>query len=250
MLRPFPLVNRLPLPARLPYQPRKPYIPQVRQETKAVTIAAGFRCSDGVVLCSDTQITQAAGKSYESKIYRINPEADCFLVYAGDVALIKEFVAELKDITANKFGREVVKAAKSHYRRFHDKFYTQAPKTEKAFTAIILTVREGETISLYAGSGRHFYPVENYVCFGTGAPVAEPLLGPTVFNEISTIQTDKLITKTAPRTFTEVFDSMTSKRGFIHETGALMGCETTAFSTAIPMPNQQLIRVPVTYRLF
>lgn len=98
MIRPFPLIQKL------PNLPRKPCIPFVRAECKSMTIAAGFNCKDGVVLCSDTQITQAAGESYESKIFCIKAEADCHLAYAGYAEFIKEFVAELKEIISGLLG--------------------------------------------------------------------------------------------------------------------------------------------------
>lgn len=112
-----------------------------------MTIAAGFRCQDGVVLCSDTQITQEGRKSHESKIFPINPSEDCFLVYAGYVGFIKEFVEELRKVTANQKGTKLVQVAKTHYRRFHHKHYTQAPKNERAFAYILMTVRGGRKLS-------------------------------------------------------------------------------------------------------
>jgi hypothetical protein len=47
----------LPLPQKFPYRDQKPYIPPQRKGVKAMTIAAGFRCKDGVVLCADTEVT-------------------------------------------------------------------------------------------------------------------------------------------------------------------------------------------------
>ncbi len=150
-----------------------------------MTIAAGFRCKDGVVLCSDTQITQVGGKSHESKIFSINPQAESFLVYAGYVGFIKEFVGDLKKIVAHEKTQGLVQQAKVHYRRFHNKHYTQAPKAERAFADIILTVRENGKIALYAGSGRAFYPVDNYESFGSGKPVAEPFFASFDFKQMS-----------------------------------------------------------------
>jgi hypothetical protein len=150
-----------------------------------MTIAAGFRCKDGVLLCSDTQITEEAGKSYESKIFPINPSADCFLAYAGYVGFIKEFVEELRKITAHEEGAKLIQVAKTHYKRFHHKHYTQAPKNERAFAHILMTVRVGNRIVLYGASGRQFYLVDKRESFGSGKPVVEPFFAPFDFCDLS-----------------------------------------------------------------
>jgi 20S proteasome alpha/beta subunit len=54
---------------RLPYQPRKPYIRPVPRKAKNMTIAAGIRCSDGFVLCADSEITEGSAKSDRIKIW-------------------------------------------------------------------------------------------------------------------------------------------------------------------------------------
>jgi 20S proteasome alpha/beta subunit len=161
--------------------PRKPYIQPDKREKKAMTIAAGFRCKDGVILCSDTQITQAAGKTYESKIFPIKDDADCLIAYAGDVGYIKEFVGELKEIAAKESNDKLIHIIRGHYRRFHHKNYTQAPRAERAFAQILVTVRKNNKIHLYAGDGRHFYPVDNRMSIGTGGPYLEPFFRDTDF---------------------------------------------------------------------
>jgi 20S proteasome alpha/beta subunit len=175
----------LPSPDRLPFQPFKPYIPPISEGASKMTIAAGFRCKDGVLLCSDMQITEDAGKSYESKIFSINPEADCFLAYAGCVGFIKEFVEELRKVTAHEVGTKLAQVAEAHYRRFHHRYYTQAPKNERAWAYILLTVREGDAIALYGASARQFYLVDERESFGSGKPVVEPFFAPFVFSDLS-----------------------------------------------------------------
>lgn len=151
-----------------------------------MTIAIGLACKDGVVLCSDTQITEAVGKSYESKIFCIDDEADCHLAYAGSTELIKEFVSEMRRLVKTEDRSKLARIIKRHYIRFHDKHFTKAPKAERAYVSIIVAIREGAKIVLYAGNGRMFYPIENKVCFGSGAPVVEPFFGATQFPELFT----------------------------------------------------------------
>jgi 20S proteasome alpha/beta subunit len=68
--------------------PRKPYPPRPKppKRKKPVTIAIGFKCQDGVVLCTDRQITDSVGamKYTEQKIYPIIGDTWCVVsAYAG-----------------------------------------------------------------------------------------------------------------------------------------------------------------------
>ena len=80
----------------VPIRPRKPY-PERRPRRhedrvpRAMTIAAGFRCKDGIVLCADTQISRGHTKYYEEKIY-VNDGQDFAVAFAvaGDISLVKE----------------------------------------------------------------------------------------------------------------------------------------------------------------
>jgi 20S proteasome alpha/beta subunit len=187
----------------LPNLPRKPYIhPGIEptKEARSMTIAAGFRCKDGEILCSDTQITQASGKTYESKIFPIKDDADCLLAYSGDVGYIKEFVGELKEIAAKESNDKLIHVIKSHYRRFHHKYFTQAPKAERAFAQILVTVNKDDKIYLYIGDGRHFYPVDNRQSIGTGGPYLEPFFRDTDFTTLFMDHAAKLIIYALQRT--------------------------------------------------
>ena len=61
---------------------------RVNKECRAVTIAVGILCSDGIALCADRQITDAAGLKYErNKILHkeIMPDhASLALTYSGN----------------------------------------------------------------------------------------------------------------------------------------------------------------------
>jgi 20S proteasome alpha/beta subunit len=51
-----------PLPTRKPYTPEKP------KGAKAMTIAVGFQCSDGIVLCADRQFTATGYYKYSGSV--------------------------------------------------------------------------------------------------------------------------------------------------------------------------------------
>jgi 20S proteasome alpha/beta subunit len=67
-----------------------------------VSIAIAVRCTDGIVLCADTQITWAGShKSYERKISAIGrdaPRACVVFAYAGNPELMKMFVENFSNI--------------------------------------------------------------------------------------------------------------------------------------------------------
>ncbi len=62
--------------------------PARTRRIKAMTIGLGFQCQDGVVLCSDRQITKDGGLKYHQRkdfcvYFRGNVEVNCAAVYAG-----------------------------------------------------------------------------------------------------------------------------------------------------------------------
>src|SRR5439155_10594495 len=67
---------------RLPYAERYFTPRHVREKPsdtlKLMTIAAGLRCRDGVVLCADSEIVSDGAKSYEAKLFCINWREECY----------------------------------------------------------------------------------------------------------------------------------------------------------------------------
>ena len=68
---------------RLPYAERyftPRHVKEKPSDTlKLMTIAAGLRCRDGVVLCADSEIVSDGAKSYEAKLFCINWREECYL---------------------------------------------------------------------------------------------------------------------------------------------------------------------------
>jgi hypothetical protein len=138
-----------------------------------VTIAVGFRCSDGVLLCADSQITYGSRKVYQAKIFKIQDGE--YLTYTGDTLLAKELVAALKEATKGITGAAAAKTARQVYTAFHREHYTAAPKAEKAHAEILCSVREGRSVNLFYGKGRHWVPIETYCALGIGEEHGEAL---------------------------------------------------------------------------
>lgn len=89
-----------PLPRKpVDFHPKPPYppSPQLAPRKEAVTIVVGFRCSDGIVICADRQITsEGAFKYHEPKISV--EEFDAFsavFAYAGLPGLAQEVHAKV-----------------------------------------------------------------------------------------------------------------------------------------------------------
>jgi Proteasome subunit len=138
-----------------------------------MTIAAGFRCKDGVILCADSEITLSQGKTYQSKLYIINRDQDCCLAYAGDVNFAKELVDIMRNATKGQEGKNLVDIARNIYRSFYRKHYTEQPKAEKTWATILMTVRDGRAISLFCAEGTHWFKVEEYQLLGVAREQGE-----------------------------------------------------------------------------
>jgi hypothetical protein len=166
----------------LPYPPK----PHQRRISKAMTIVAGFRCYDGVLLCADAEITLTQNKTYQAKIFKIQPDA--YLAYTGDVDFVRELVDILRRATAGRTGRDLLTEARRIYREFYRKHYTQPPKSEKTYAHILMTAREKDTIILCSGAGRHWSEVDDYQLLGIGREQGETLLRPLYEKSMGTGQ--------------------------------------------------------------
>lgn len=93
MVKPFPLVPSV----SLPKTPQKPHNPRDERKGRTLTIAAGFRCKNGVVLCADRLITHGGPDepgsfaSYETKVFAVENffSFSAIACGAGDASLIR-----------------------------------------------------------------------------------------------------------------------------------------------------------------
>jgi len=162
-------------------------VPIEPQQLKAMTIAAGFQCKDGVILAADTEISLGqTTKTRQSKLFVINKAQDCCLTYAGHVAFAQELVGVMRSATRGKEGKKLLEAARKSYRHFHNKYYTQPPKPEKSWADVLITLKEGQAVSLYCGQGRHWFKVDKYKLLGIGEEQAEAVVNPLYSGEPTT----------------------------------------------------------------
>src|SRR5271170_6684014 len=81
----------------LPNPSLKPYIRPNDRRNKVMTIAAGFKCSDGIVLCADSQMTASDGTKYNApKIFSYSEnQVDAVFAFAGSEVFSKMCIERL-----------------------------------------------------------------------------------------------------------------------------------------------------------
>jgi 20S proteasome alpha/beta subunit len=147
-----------------------------------MTIVAGFYCSDGVLLASDTLITLLGGigKKYESKIFEVNYDLGMFLTYSGDPDFAKEYANVLRQSCSGKSDSGALAAAKNISVQFYRNHFFDPPDDAKTYAAMLLTLRQGSSsVSLYSVTEKHFLKVsDRYVVLGIGQDQAESFFDP------------------------------------------------------------------------
>lgn len=143
------MIRPLPFPQKLPCRDQKPYIPPQRKGARAMTIVAGFRCTDGIVVCADQQISLPGFHKYhEAKISR---EADqewtsILFAYSGLPGLARE--AQEKMVRALR------------------------PHRAKITSALVGDVAD----EVLTGMGRQYAELELQLLIGTSAYLERPEL--------------------------------------------------------------------------
>lgn len=155
-----------------------------------MTIAAGFRCKDGIVLCADTEITLSVGKTYESKIFYPSERLGCHLTYCGSADFAKELVGDLQRTLASTTEDTALSVIKNAYKELFDQ--SCDPNDVNTWTSILVTLREKvngkDRVNLYAGRGRHFAPESRYATLGIGQDQSESLFNPLYSQDMTITQ--------------------------------------------------------------
>lgn len=155
--------------------------------SKAMTIAAGFRCKDGVVLCADSEITLGTGKTYQSKILPLSDALGCYLTYCGSADFAKELAGDLKRELAGISANVPLPRIKNAYKQLFEQSCN--PDNESTWTSILVTLREqvngNDRANLYAGRGRHFAPEAGYATLGIGQDQSEAIFNPLYASDMT-----------------------------------------------------------------
>ncbi len=75
--------------------PRPKLEPKRLPQVKAMTVAAGFLCSDGIILCADSEHSDEITKFQRSKVYRFGK--NLVLTGAGQISYIRMAFDKLSD---------------------------------------------------------------------------------------------------------------------------------------------------------
>jgi 20S proteasome alpha/beta subunit len=149
---------------------------------RPMTIAAGFCCMDGVLLGTDTLVTDGCTKTYENKVFECSQFGSYPLVLmagAGVFPRIKEFADRL--LTENTFtdsdtGEDVKHALR---KAIDSAWYRESVRmtNESGYNLdFIFAIKdlEGGTSLLHLCNA-DLYPIHQYCCVGNGAPIAKYL---------------------------------------------------------------------------
>jgi 20S proteasome alpha/beta subunit len=164
-----PTLRNLPLRKRVRYNP-------------GMTIAAAFRCADGVLLGADTLITDGYTKTHERKIFpcsRFGWYPSVQMTGAGSLPRIKSFAAKLNDDDA--FGdasscgdiqAAIDTAVKSDW--YQDAVSKTNAEHENMECLFAVKDDSGKTALLHLYNST-LYPIDYWQCIGTGGPVMKYL---------------------------------------------------------------------------
>jgi len=144
-----------------------------------VTIAAGFRCINGIVLCSDSQYTTWYGKYHGSKIFQFFPQNGVVLVaFAGVI----DYMGEVKERIAKNVDGFIVteESVRALVRCTLDSFLPREGEMFQILTAFSLDVCQAKICVSNRASDMNatFRRVEGYDLIGCGSsPLTHYLVG-------------------------------------------------------------------------
>jgi hypothetical protein len=136
-----------------------------------MTIAAGFRCQDGVILCADTQMTYGISKFEQSKLrfYNTIPTRPAF-VFAGDrdfssmaIRLIAKAIS-----TAGTERVDPIEAMSNTARKIYED-YLPFNDPERFELNALATLEFNKKRTLWLISGPVVSPVNQAECIGMGS---------------------------------------------------------------------------------
>jgi hypothetical protein len=118
-----------------------------------VTIAIGFCCNDGLVMCADRQITSATGfKSHERKISRASwYEQSILFSYAGDPDAARVLFAKIRETFKSEFDKSKARSTGYRAKAALEKIYTSR-HAKHLETLIGIRFRNGSSFHLFRTS--------------------------------------------------------------------------------------------------
>ena len=154
-------------------QPTYPSRPQRLNRRKSVTMAAGFCCSDGVVLCAETQLTHPEGlKENQSKLRKFEDGLVVAMTGAGTWDYMEMAFEKITDDLRRNGTQDLEglqDAVESNILNIYNNHIAAYPYEPKpGFSLIFGTWTNGKP-TIIKSSDTAVSRSDSFVCFGTGA---------------------------------------------------------------------------------
>jgi hypothetical protein len=157
--------------------------PLVGPKDKQMTIAAGFVCNNGVLLCADSEHTDWATKSNSAKVNTFKFEGGSVgYAYAGNDSLAISAIQTCQDKLATcvdpKKAVGILRGALEGEYRKHVLSHPSYSASSELSYSLLLSVRNQDGVSLYRSHETALQKIETFDCIGVGAPFARYLIQP------------------------------------------------------------------------
>jgi hypothetical protein len=166
-----------------------------------VTIAAGFKCSDGFVLCADTQESGQAFKRRVPKL-EMRPKAPaetdiCRMVVtgAGSSSFVDSLIEEMwsaangaKESRLDEVSGRVKNALIEHYRKIWSIYPKQTNPQLLPSASLIFAIWTRNGSELFLARDHDINPISTYGAVGCGDELAQYICEPLFVSQLNTRQ--------------------------------------------------------------
>jgi hypothetical protein len=179
----------LSLKPRPAFRPKSKRLPKVH----AMTIAAGFPCSDGLVLCADTQETiYSYAKVNTEKMRQLEtPSYNVVFTGAGDSGLLEMSAQLMKQALLRenpKGDREIERVLRDSWLEIFNRHlapYSQFPADEHPNPDLLIGVQYPTAAEFYRAYGTAFWQVHEPQCVGSGVVLGKSLIAQLFTNSMT-----------------------------------------------------------------
>lgn len=168
---------------RKPFPPRRPAPYSNPLRKKPMTIAAGFKYKDGILLCADREITEGASKYSCSKVFgeQIGPDVSLGFSFSGAmnyaVMAIQGIIAVVKSSHLTSHA-QIWLAIKDTIHEIYSDSIGRLPEYQQEtfqFSLLIAVYAEG-TVKLFTSENTAIIEENQYRCIGIGKDLAKYLV--------------------------------------------------------------------------
>jgi 20S proteasome alpha/beta subunit len=165
---------------------RPAFRPKFRRLPKEnlMTIAAGFICTDGIVLCADTQeVIYSYAKVNTEKMRQLEtPAYNVVFTGAGDTGLLETTIQLMEQALLDKkpsHDREIEKVLRDSLLETFSRHvapYANFPQEDRPTADILIGIQYPTSTSLYRAYGTSFLQVTEPQCIGSGVVLGKSLI--------------------------------------------------------------------------